>query len=183
MRKILCLMILFTASCASWNPMGKSPQSCSHTFTVQFPEQWKKMELGKHLMITREGPFSQYILVQERHVDQAFGHTRKKINRGMLPQEAAEVVLDEIASDRYVLDFQVLENLPATVNQYDGFRIVFTYRTKDGSVFKTLYYGLLHGEWFYSLRYNAAEGHYSDEDVETFKKVLESFEIRASRSA
>jgi hypothetical protein len=105
------------------------------------------------------------------------------MDRGMLPQEAAEVILDEITSDRAVLNFQVLENLPAAVNGYNGFRLMFTYRTKGGYKFKTLYYGFLQGEWFYSLRYNAADGRYSDKDVETFREVLESFKIMASRSA
>ena len=101
----------------------------------------------------------------------------------MLPQETAEVILDEITSDRAVLNFQIVENFPAAVNGYDGFKLVFTYKTINGSKFKTLYYGFLQGDWFYSLRYNAADNRYSDKDVETFRRVLESFKIMASRSA
>ena len=109
--------------------------------------------------------------------------SEKKIDKSMLPQEAAGVILDEITSDRAVLNFQILENLPAAVNGYNGFRLVFTYNTGGGHKFKTLYYGFLQGDWFYSLRYNAADGRYSNKDVETFKQVLESFKIRAPHSA
>jgi hypothetical protein len=177
MKKPLLLFLLITTSCASWNQFGSISQSSSYNFTIEFPEQWTRLNTHKYLMVTKDGPFSQYILVQQRHVEKPFKHTKKKINKGMLPQEAAEVILDEIISDRCVLNFRVIENLPARVNQYDGFRIVFTYKTKDGLKFKTIYYGFLQGEWFYSIRYNAGERHYSAEDIEAFRKVLSSFKI------
>ena len=183
MKKLLCLIFLFMASCASFGQGGNPSQSESSNFTLEFPEEWRKLTKGKYLMITRDGAFSQYILVQQRHVDRPFSHTKKKINKGMLPQEAAEVIMDEITSDRAVLNFQVLENRPAAVNGYNGFRLLFTYKTKGGYKFKTLYYGFVQGDWFYSLRYNAADGRYCDKDVETFREVLESFKIMASRSA
>ena len=180
MKKLLCLIFLFVASCASLGQPGNPSKSASGNFTLEFPEEWRKVTTGKYLMITRDGAFSQYILVQQRHVDRPFSHTKKKIDKGMLPQEAAQVILDEITTDRAVLNLQVLENLPAAVNGYNGFRLVFTYQIKGGHKFKTLYYGFLQGEWFYSLRYNAADGHYSDRDVETFRQVLESFKITAA---
>ena len=183
MKKLLCLIFLFMASCASLGQPANLSQSASRNFTLEFPEEWRKVTTGKYLMITRDGAFAQYILVQQRHVDQPFSHTKKKIHKSMLPQEAAGVILDEITSDRAILNFQVLENLPAAVNGYNGFRLVFTYKTNGGYKFKTLYYGFLQGDWFYSLRYNAADGRYSDNDVETFKEVLESFKITAARSA
>jgi len=183
MKKLLCLIFLFVASCASLGQPGNPSQSASPSFTLEFPEEWRKVTTGKYLMITRDGAFAQYILVQQRHVDQPFNHTKKKIDKSMLPQEAAGVILDEITSDRTVLNFQVLENLPAAVNGYNGFRLVFTYKIKGGYKFKTLYYGFLQGDWLYSLRYNAADDRYSDKDLETFKEVLESFKIRAAQSA
>lgn len=183
MKKFLCLIFLFMASCASLGQPGSPSQSATRNFSLKLPEQWREVTTGKYLMITRDGAFAQYILVQQRHVDQPFGHTKKKIDRSMLPQEAAGVIMDEITSDRAVLNFQVLENLPTAVNGYNGFRLVFTYNTTGGYKFKTLYYGFLQGDWFYSLRYNAADGRYSDKDVETFRQVLESFKIRAPHSA
>ncbi len=184
MKKLLCLTFLFMASCASLGQSGNpSPSAAYGNFTLEFPEEWRKVTTDKYLMITRDGAFSQYILVQQRHVERPFSHTKKKIDKGMLPQEAAQVILDEITSDRAVLNFKVLENLPAAVNGYNGFRLVFTYQIKGGHKFKTLYYGFLQGEWFYSLRYNAADGHYSDKDAETFRQVLETFKITAARSA
>lgn len=183
MKRLLLLFLLIITSCASWNQFGSTSQSSSsYNFTIEFPEQWTRLNTGEYLIMTKDGAFSQYILAQQRHVDKPFNHTKRKINEGMLPQEAAEVILDEIISDRCVLNFRVIENFPATVNQYDGFRIVFTYKTKNGLKFKTVYYGFLRGEWFYSLRYNTGEGHYSAEDIEAFRKVLGSFKIMEAGS-
>ena len=178
MKKILCLLLLpCVTACASFIQQNSSSEPSFYNFTIDFPENWTELKIQHCLMFTKSGPFSQYILVQQRHVDKPFGHTKKKINRDMLPQEAAEIIKDEIISDRSVLNFQVIENLPAKVNGHDGFKIVFTYKTRDGLKFKTLYYGLLHGEWFFNLRFNATETNYSDNDIETFNKVIKSFKL------
>jgi hypothetical protein len=119
MKKLLWLFLLFTTSCVSLNQLGSASETPSYNFTIEYPEQWTKLDTRKYLMITKDGSFSQYILVQQRHVDKPFRHTRRAISKGMLPQELAEVILDEIISDRAVLDFRVIENIPAAVNQYD----------------------------------------------------------------
>jgi hypothetical protein len=71
-----------------------------------------------------------------------------------------------------------MEHVPAKVNRYEGFRLVFTYKDQDGMKFKTLFYGLLQGNWFYNLRYSAGETKYSGEDIETFNRVVASFKIK-----
>ena len=95
----------------------------------------------------------------------------------MLPQEAAQVIVDEISCDQSVLDFQVKENTPARVNEYEGFRLRFTHKNRDGLTFKTVYYGFLIGDRFYSVRYNAAKRYYFDKDRATFEEVLQSLRL------
>ena len=181
MRKVLWLLFLCATACATSNQFGAS--SGSQNFSIDIPEFWTKLNTAKYFIITRDGPFSQYILIQQRHVNQPFRHTKMKFNRHMLPKQAAQVVLDEITSDQSISNLQVIESLPANVNEYEGFKIVFKYEIKDGLKFRTLYYGFLRDEWFYSLRYNATEKHYSEKDVEAFKRVITSFRIMASGPA
>ena len=95
----------------------------------------------------------------------------------MLPQEAAQVIVDEISCDQSVLDFQVTENTPARVNEYDGFKLLFTHKNRDGLTFKTVYYGFLRGDRFYSARYNAAQRYYFEKDRAAFEKVLQSLRL------
>ena len=178
MKKILWISLLFITACAT----GGVHERASQNYLVESPEKWVKLNTNKYLIFTRESAFEQYILIQQRPVDRPFKHTKRTFDKEMLPQEAAEVIIDEIMSDRAVLNFKVIENAPAVVNQYDGFKVVFTYKNKKGLEFKTIYYGFLRGDWFYNLRYNAAENHYSEHDVQTFERVLKSFQIDASQS-
>jgi hypothetical protein len=128
-------------------------------------------------MLTREGVFSQYILVLQRRVDEPFSHTENRLKKDMSPNEAAGVITDELSSDDNLVNFQSLEYIPAKVGGYNGFRIVFRYQNKNGQTFRTAFYGLLEGSWFYSLRYCAREVKYSEEDLKAFEKVVHSFRI------
>jgi hypothetical protein len=179
MRKLVWLILFMAVGCASGGHSG----SPLRDYSIDSPEGWRKVDVSGVFMVTREGAFSQYILVQRRHVDKPFRHTDKTFNRNMLQQEAAGVILDEIGSDNNILNFQIIECGPAKVSRYDGFRMVFTYREQDGLKFKTVFYGLLKGDWFYSFRYSAAEDKCSDEDMDVFERVLNSFNILGSPSA
>ena len=95
----------------------------------------------------------------------------------MLPQEAAGIIVDELSSDRYLMNFRVIENAPATVDGHAGFKILFTYQDKKGSTFKTLYYGFVNGDFFYNLRYCAAMQNYFEKDIATFEQIIRSFKL------
>lgn len=183
MKKLLLLFILFLPACALWTQGGGLYESPSHNFSVDIPQSWMRLKTDKYLFITKDGPFLQYVLVQQRPVGRPFKHTRKKFNKGMLPLEAAEVIIDEIDSDQLLLNFQVIENIPAKINGYDGFRLVYAYKDKDGLELKTIYYGFITGEWFYNIRYTAANRHYFEKDIETFGKILNSFRLLKSQPA
>lgn len=182
MKRFLGPILIFVTACAPLGGINGGADSGIRRFSIQFSKPWMELNYRKHLILTKDGPFSQYILVQQRPVDRPFKNTKRKLNKGMLPEEAAQVILDEMVSDRSLMNFQLLENRPLLVNEYEGFRMVFSYKTPDGFSFKTILCGLLRGEWFYSLRYNASEGHYSKKDIKTFEKVLQSFQIKESES-
>ena len=173
----MSLVLFLTAVLAVWSPLGCSSQVTLQNVSIEPPQGWRKVSSTEYIMITRDGAFAQYILIQKRHVDKPFTNTKKMLRRDMLPQQAAEVIMDEIRSDAHIFDPQVIENLPSKINQYDGFRIVFTYKSKYGTEYRTMYYGFLQGRWLYSLRYSALESKYSDEDVRAFEKVMGSLKI------
>ena len=95
----------------------------------------------------------------------------------MLPQEAAGIIVDELASDRHLMNFRLLENAPVTVDSHPGFKILFTYKDKKGSHFKTLYYGFISKGSFYTLRYCAAIPHHYDKDIADFDHIISSFRL------
>jgi hypothetical protein len=177
MRKLiflfLFLVMAFTLHCQA----GSASKSTTQNFSVDIPEGWTRFSSSEYFMLTREGVFSQYILVLQRQADKPFSYTKNSLRKDMSPKEAAEVITDELSSDDNLVNFQPLEYAPATVGRYNGFRIVFRYQDKNGRNFRTAFYGLLNGNWFYSLRYCAQEDKYADEDLKAFEKVVNSFKI------
>lgn len=176
-KRLFWILLLFMTGCASWVPTAGLHDFPSYHFSVTLPEKWMKFKTDDYLLVSKDGPFLQYVLIQERDVQQPFGHTTKRLRSGMLAQEAAQVIIDEISSDHGVYDFRVVENRPARINGLDGFNLLFTHKNRDGLLFRTQYYGFLAGSRFYAIRYNAAERYYFEKDLKAFEGILSSFQV------
>ena len=179
MKKILTLLIslFLITSCASVAQKRSLQDLSGSDFSVEIPEGWWKPKHIDKYLITKDGVFLQYVLIQQRPIDRPYRNTKKKLNKEMLPQEAAGVIIDEIASDRRIYNFNVIENAPAIIDGREGFKILFTFKDKRGSTFKTLYYGFISGDSFYNLRYNAAMRYYFEKDIAAFDQILSSFKV------
>jgi hypothetical protein len=153
---------------------SNSPQN----FSAQHPEKWYRVNTPEFYILTKDGPFSQYILVQQRPIDAPFAHTRRTLSRDMSPQEVAAVFLDEMRNDEAVRSFRLVENRTTSVNHHEAFKLVFTYQDKDGLNFQTYMYGFLNQNWFYTLRYNADLACYCNQDIEEFHKFVRSFKVK-----
>ena len=179
MRKLLPLLLclLIISSCASAAKNRSLKKLPDADFSVAIPDGWWKPQYTKKYLITKDGPYLQYVLIQRRPLDKSFRNTQKIMKRGMLPQEAAGIIIDELASDRFLMNFSVIENVPAKIDGQTGFKILFTYTDKKGSQFKTLYYGFIKGSAFYTLRYCAAMRHYFEKDIAEFEQIKNSFSL------
>ncbi|HYA03545.1 MAG TPA: hypothetical protein VEI04_10575 [Syntrophobacteria bacterium] len=177
MRKLLILYLLGVMSCAATNRSGGLYEDPLQNFSIIIPQGWEQVNLEKDLLITKDGPFSQYILVQDFKLDKNFNHTQKRFQKNMLPQEASAVIIDEISSDKTIKNFELQENVQLTVNKHDGFRLVFTYNTADGISHKTVYYGFLDGDIFYAIRYNTCNESNYQKDADSLQEVLNSFQV------
>lgn len=163
--------------------------SCAHaggkpalTFNVAVPEGWKQIPTDDPMLfITKEGGYKQFVLIRERPLAQPFQFTQKTMRQGMLPEEAAEIVVNEILADSHIRNFSLLENMPARIAGNSGFRLTFVYTDADGFVFKTLYYGFINGNTFYNLRYAATQEEYFQKDLKTFEEVFKSFKLVAAK--
>ncbi|MBW1981772.1 MAG: hypothetical protein JRJ12_11185 [Deltaproteobacteria bacterium] len=176
-RYLILLLLCLLTACATGRPPGDPLHYSTAAFSVDIPRGWKRIDTSKYLLITRDSPYLEYILVQEIDVDRPFKHTSKKFKKGMLPQELAEIIIDEISSDPLVANFRVLENDPVKIKQYRGFRLVFSFQTRDGLKQQTIYHGFLIDDTFYSIRYNTSKREFLERDRESFNKVLNSFTL------
>jgi len=177
MKKLLYITLIFLAGCAAWTQVGGLYKNESCNFSVELPQGWMQRSQGEHLLITRDGVLLQNIQVQRLNIEEPLKHTKKKISKNMLPQEVAEVILDNISSDQNVLNLEVVENSPVKISGTPGFKAIYTYKNKDGLKLKSIYYGFIVDRWFYGLNYNAAQRYYFDKDIQTFEKVVESFKL------
>lgn len=181
MKRFLLLSVIVITACGPWLHVGGRYESPSRTFRIDIPQGWRRLDTDKYLLITRDGPFSHYILIQENNIGKSYQHTKKRIRNGMLPHEMAEVIIDEISSDPLVTNFSVVENVPTKIENYDGFKIVFNYRTKEGLNHKTIYQGFVVADRFYSIRYNASAKNYFEQDIVVFEQLLDSFNLSAAQ--
>src|SRR3972149_10836887 len=115
MKRIICLIpvLLVLATCATAYEVAIECDPEKRNFSVELPAGWKQLSSTEVFLITREDPFSQYILFRQRHVDERFPHTTKSLHRNMPPLEAADVVIDEMKKDPSVLNLEVTETAGA----------------------------------------------------------------------
>lgn len=149
-----------------------------YNFEVTVPEGWHRaMRAEDRLLITRDGMLLQQIWIERFAIEKDLKHTKRKFDATLPPHEVAEVELDEHRSNPAVLNFALEENAPAVLDGRRGFRLVYTWRTKDGLALKRVHYGFLEGKWVYRLIYQAAARHYFDRDLSIFERVRESFRL------
>lgn len=178
MRKLLILfLIIFVSSCAPWVQVGGLYESGEDNFKIELPKGWMQSRQSKELLITRDGILLQTISIERLDIKHEFKNTKKKLAKGMLPEEASEVILDNISSAPEIAGFEIIESAPAKIGGMSGFKAVFKYNTKGGLRYKSIYYGFMDGEVIYGIRYIAAQRYYFDKDLNTFDKVVNSFHI------
>jgi len=171
-------LVLFLAGCAPFTAVGGKLAFSQQGFEVDLPQEWyQAREVGDTLLVTRDGLLLQFIRIERVSVEQELLHTKKKFTRGMQPQEAAELEVDNMRSSPEVFNFELIENIPTTVGGRSGFRLLYSWKTKDGLRLKRVHYGFLDGKWVYRLIYQAAARHYFDKDLATFERVRESFRL------
>jgi hypothetical protein len=171
-----------------WVSSGGTYTPESHDFDVELPLGWRHYNPLQSKdptiarVLTRDGYALQVIRINKMSVDQELPHTKKKLSMGMLPQEAAEVVFDNIRSDTSSTNQQIVEQGPSTIGNRSGFRVLYSYQMKAGLKKQGLCYGVLVGPVYYSLIYEAPSRHYFSLDLSTFETLKDSFRIHNTTS-
>lgn len=181
MKKMVffCLTLLLTACVIKhWEPTGGRYVMSSQGFEVDLPSGWKRYnQTQEALVLTRDGIMLQQISISRQALDKELPHIKKKFSKDMLPQEAAGLIVDDIRSNPDFSSVEIIDNSPARVSGYPGFKIVYSYRTKQGLTRKVINYGLLHGDWYYGLVCAAPARYYFGRDSATFERIEQSFKI------
>ncbi len=181
MKKLLLILFIMVASlagCGPWQTTGGLYTSSWNNFAVELPEGWVRENRNDYIHMTRDGFPLQSIYIGRTRIDEfELKYTKKKLAKGMLPQEVAEVLLDNMASNPAMSNLEVKENSPAKISGKPAAKIVVLYRNKDGLKLKTISFRLVIDEWLYTVSYTAPIRYYFDRDVKDFEKIVTHFRI------
>jgi len=168
-------VVVLMACAGPWQPVQGDLASPQWSFAA--PEGWMHLRMPESEMLSKNGPYLEYILVQSRPLNKRFRFTKQVLDSGMLPHEAAQLIIDNLRSDPRFIGFQLLASAPAVTADHTGFKLTYSYVDKYGVTMKTIYYGVLLPDRFFNIRYTAAQRYYFDKELPTFKAVLGSIQL------
>jgi hypothetical protein len=168
--------IILIAGCATWSKTAGNYTNTSEQFSADLPWGWM-MHKGKELILTKDGIFLENIVIKRKNAEDKLLYTKKKFVEGMLPEEIAEIELDEMRCNANIGNLEVIENSPVEISGIKGFKLVYTFANEDGLKKKTIHYGFGHKEWVYEISYTATQWNYYDKELDAFNKLVESFKF------
>ncbi len=177
MKTLLFSGFFLLTACAVWSPINGEYQNSRNEYKVSVPAGWMRLNQHRHLVMSKNGPLLDLIQFRVLNIKKPLPYTKKMLYKDMMAQELSEILIDDYTSSPENLDLQVISNKPSDISSMKGIRVEFTSKTKEGLKKKTVFYGLLSGEFLYCVEYSAAHTHYFDEEIGTFEGMIKSLRI------
>jgi hypothetical protein len=158
--------------------VGGTYENSAQNFKAEFPKGWRKFNLSKdEVLITKDGFSLQFIRISRSPIEKQLRYTEKKFTKEMLPQEVAEIVIQNFRSNPNVMNQDILANNPAKIGGYPGFNIVVSFQTTNGLTKQSNVYGFLSGDSYYEILYEAPKRYYFAKFQSDFERVKETFKL------
>jgi hypothetical protein len=171
----MAAVMILTACAGPWQPIRGDLTAAK--WSLAAPEGWMHLSMPESEMLSKNGPYLEYIMVQSRPLAKQFRFTKQVLDPGMLSLEAAQLIIDNLRSDPRFRGFRLLASEPAVAANRDGFKLTYSYMDQFGVAMKTIYYGFLLPDRFFNIRYTAAQRHYFEQELPTFKTTLSSIQL------
>ncbi len=175
---ITIALALGLSGCAAWThyPQGGTLADPSGRFSIQAPPDWVRNNLASdRILLTRDGPHTQQIVLARHDFDKAFPRLKKTVDAKTLPTELAELAVAEMKSQDAMANLRILDSRPARLGPLLGFRLHVRYRTDAGLTIDRLGYGAVSEKGVFLLSYTAPQLHYFERDLPAFERVVASF--------
>jgi hypothetical protein len=159
MKRILSIAFLFllAAGCATvppkpvWVLAEATYNTEKGNYAVELPTGWMRLNTEEGVRITRDGFPLQTIGVDRYKVGESLKQTKKKFEKGMLPQEVSSVLIDDLTLIEGLVSSEVIENVPTQFAGIEGFRVVLRLHFKNGEERKYALYGGMSGDYVFEI--------------------------------
>lgn len=175
----LFVLTLTLSSCATWTVMKNKVYTYSgYGFEAEIPADWMKYNMDNHFIITKDGIVLDFIQIEKRKLDKKLEFTNRKFSHDMLPQEIAEIEIDNLKTAKDILNFNLIENIPYQISDQDGYHIHYVYTTASGLKKEGVQCGFKYDDkWIYRLKYEATSEHYFPLYWSDFKNLVNTFKV------
>lgn len=173
------IIALGVAGCATppWSTIPGPQRAAKIAVTADLPAGWARFNPDAGLLLTKDGPLLQSVQMRRHKYGAKLENTDRTIERNAEPLEAAQLLLDAMMADQSKHQLAVLDNRPAVVSGYPGFRLEVTYKSTDGLTMHETTYVALTAESYVIIRFQAPERHYHERDAGEFERIVASVKI------
>lgn len=165
-----------------WRPVGglyDSGNWFGARISMPLPDEWMKRNFVEDgLIATRDGFNLQTISISRADPGKELKYTKKKVAKGMRPNELAEVLLDDLRSSGKANGLSVLDTRPLTIGGSPGFRTTVAFKDGWGMRVKAVICGTIVGDRAFRIVYVAPARYYFDKDLATFDDAVAGIGIR-----
>ena len=169
-------MALIISGCAAWSKTNGYYRNPSQKYSTELPWGWMRYR-GNDLLLTKDGVFLEAITVIRRNIKDKLEFTKKLFGKGMLPEEIAEIIIDDLKASNKIGNLEIIENSPAKIGGRDAFKLVYSFTTESGLKKRCIHYGFGYEKWVYEVSYSGTDWHYFDKGVNDFEQMVESFKF------
>lgn len=147
--------------------------------SMPLPAGWMKRNFVEDgLVATRDGFNLQTISIGRVDPGKPLAHTKKKVAKGMRPDELAEVLLDDLRASGGANGLKVLDTRPITIGGRPGFRTAIAFKDDWGLRMKAVLCGTIVEDRAFRITYLAPARHYFEQDLATFDAAVAGIVIR-----
>jgi len=178
LRLLIPVTAVLLAACEStWVPTSGNYHSNKIGVSADLPDGWARYTPERDVMLTRDGFLLQSMRISREEYGSEIPNTTRKIEKDMLPQEAAQLLIDSMAANTDLHRLEVTDNQPAEVDGNQGFRVEVTYSTADGPTMRETIYGALTPDSYVLAHYRAPDRYYHERTANDFEATVASLDI------
>lgn len=175
---LLAAPLLLLSGCQVWQPGGMPVTGKDNAFTVTPPSGWLyATSIGPDLLASKEGLVLQNLALTHVDLTKPLPNSKRQLAATLAPYEVAEAAVDDLRGNHDLLGFELRTNTPATVGGHPGFKLVYSYRTKDKLHLNVVRYGAIAGNRLWYVSYTAPARHYFDRDLPDFEATVSSLRL------